>query len=86
MLDFVAHPLVEPSWLAAHLADDDVRVVDARWRGDRNLSSVGMQRARYLYSSLCLGALTSLLQGVDGRKDRAGDLVAAAQQPVGEGQ
>ncbi len=34
MLDFVTHPLVEPSWLAAHLADGDVRVVDARWRGD----------------------------------------------------
>jgi len=34
MLDFVAHPLVEPSWLAAHLADGDLRVVDARWRGD----------------------------------------------------
>jgi len=34
MLDFVAHPLVEPSWLAAHLHDGDVRVVDARWRGD----------------------------------------------------
>src|SRR5216683_7648360 len=28
----------------------------------------------------------SLLQGVDGRKDGAGDLVGAAQQPVGEGQ
>jgi 3-mercaptopyruvate sulfurtransferase SseA len=34
MLGFVAHPLVEPSWLAAHLHDGDVRVVDARWRGD----------------------------------------------------
>ena len=34
MLDFVAHPLVEPSWLAAHLYDGDLRVVDARWRGD----------------------------------------------------
>src|SRR5947209_10896604 len=34
MLDFVAHPLIEPSWLAAHLHDGDVRVVDARWRGD----------------------------------------------------
>lgn len=30
MLDFVAYPLVEPSWLAAHLADGDVRVIDAR--------------------------------------------------------
>src|ERR1700730_5301983 len=34
MLDFVAHPLVEPSWLVAHLADSDLRVIDARWRGD----------------------------------------------------
>jgi thiosulfate/3-mercaptopyruvate sulfurtransferase len=34
MLDFFAHPLVEPSWLAAHLTDGDLRVVDARWRGD----------------------------------------------------
>ena len=34
MLDFVAYPLIEPSWLAAHLADGDIRVVDARWRGD----------------------------------------------------
>jgi len=34
MLDFVAHPLVETSWLAAHLADGDVRVVDARGSGD----------------------------------------------------
>jgi thiosulfate/3-mercaptopyruvate sulfurtransferase len=34
MLDFVSHPLVEASWLAAHMADDDLRVVDARWRGD----------------------------------------------------
>jgi thiosulfate/3-mercaptopyruvate sulfurtransferase len=34
MLDFVAHPLVEPAWLAAHLADSDVRVVDARGLGD----------------------------------------------------
>ena len=34
MLDFLAHPLVEPSWLEAHLHDGDLRVVDARWRGD----------------------------------------------------
>jgi thiosulfate/3-mercaptopyruvate sulfurtransferase len=34
MLDFVAQSLIEPSWLAAHLAESDVRVVDARWRGD----------------------------------------------------
>ena len=34
MLDCVTQPLVEPTWLAAHLYDEDMRVVDARWRGD----------------------------------------------------
>jgi len=34
MLDFVTHPLVETAWLEAHLRDPDLRVVDARWRGD----------------------------------------------------
>src|SRR6266568_4974604 len=34
MLDFVAHPLVEPSWLEAHLTEGDVRVVDARGLAD----------------------------------------------------
>src|SRR5258708_7745668 len=34
MIDFSACLLVETAWLAAHLADGDVRVVDARWRGD----------------------------------------------------
>jgi len=34
MIDFSAHPLVETTWLAAHLSDSNVRIVDARWRGD----------------------------------------------------
>jgi hypothetical protein len=34
MLDFVAYSLVEPSWVAAHLDDGDMRVVDARGLGD----------------------------------------------------
>jgi hypothetical protein len=34
MLDFFAHPLVEPSWSAAHLADGDLCVVDARGLAD----------------------------------------------------
>ena len=34
MIDFSAHPLVETAWLAAHLSDGNVRIVDARWRGD----------------------------------------------------
>jgi thiosulfate/3-mercaptopyruvate sulfurtransferase len=34
MLDFSTHPLVEAEWLAAHLSDDDVCIVDARGLGD----------------------------------------------------
>ncbi|HLL80599.1 MAG TPA: rhodanese-like domain-containing protein, partial [Ktedonobacteraceae bacterium] len=41
MLDFSANPLVETAWLAEHLSDENVRVVDARWRGD------GTSRALY---------------------------------------
>jgi hypothetical protein len=34
MMDFSTHPLVETAWLEAHLSDDDLCIVDARWRGD----------------------------------------------------
>jgi thiosulfate/3-mercaptopyruvate sulfurtransferase len=34
MLDFSTHPLVETTWLAEHLSEADVCIVDARWRGD----------------------------------------------------
>lgn len=36
MIPSVVPPLVEmeTGWLAEHLSDDDVCVVDARWRGD----------------------------------------------------
>jgi len=40
-MDFEAHPLVETAWLEAHLLDDDLCLVDARWRGD------GTSRALY---------------------------------------
>ena len=33
-MDFSTYPLVETAWLEAHLSDDDLCVVDARWRGD----------------------------------------------------
>lgn len=36
MVDFANYPLVETEWLAAHLTDPHVRVVDARWRGDES--------------------------------------------------
>jgi thiosulfate/3-mercaptopyruvate sulfurtransferase len=34
MLDFENWPLVETDWLDDHLTDSNVRIVDARWRGD----------------------------------------------------
>lgn len=34
MIDLSQIPLVETSWLAAHLDDPNLRIVDARWRGD----------------------------------------------------
>lgn len=34
MIDFSASPLLETAWLAAHLSEPDLRIVDARWRGD----------------------------------------------------
>jgi thiosulfate/3-mercaptopyruvate sulfurtransferase len=34
MIDFSEHPLVETEWLAEHLANSNLRIVDMRWRGD----------------------------------------------------
>lgn len=34
MLDLAHHPLIETDWLAAHLDAPELRIVDARWRGD----------------------------------------------------
>jgi thiosulfate/3-mercaptopyruvate sulfurtransferase len=42
MLDLAHHSLIETDWLAAHLDAPELRIVDARWRGD------GSGRQRYL--------------------------------------
>ncbi len=34
VIDFSEQPLVETEWLAEHLSDTNLRLVDARWRGD----------------------------------------------------
>jgi len=34
MMDFSEHPLIETNWLADHLTDNNLRIVDMRWRGD----------------------------------------------------
>ncbi|GAC1377005.1 MAG: sulfurtransferase [Ktedonobacteraceae bacterium] len=46
MLDFATHPLLETAWLEAHLGDRDLRLVDARWRGN------GTSRDLYLRGHL----------------------------------
>ena len=40
------HSLVTPAWLAEHLAEPDLRLVDARWRGDE--SSRALYRAGHI--------------------------------------
>jgi thiosulfate/3-mercaptopyruvate sulfurtransferase len=34
LIDFSEQPLVETTWLAAHLGEPNLRIIDARWRGD----------------------------------------------------
>jgi len=34
MNDFSEHPLIETDWLADHVTDSNLRIVDMRWRGD----------------------------------------------------
>jgi thiosulfate/3-mercaptopyruvate sulfurtransferase len=34
MIDFSDYPLVETEWLAEHLTDNNLRIVDMRWRGN----------------------------------------------------
>jgi thiosulfate/3-mercaptopyruvate sulfurtransferase len=43
MTPYETLPLVETTWLAEHLSDDDVRIVDARWRGDGSSSHLYRQ-------------------------------------------
>jgi thiosulfate/3-mercaptopyruvate sulfurtransferase len=47
MLDPVEHSLVETEWLAERLAQPDLKIVDARWRGDGS-SSRDLYRAGHI--------------------------------------
>jgi thiosulfate/3-mercaptopyruvate sulfurtransferase len=42
------HPLVSPVWLADHLANSNLRIVDARWRGEAK-GAPGTPRSRALF-------------------------------------
>ncbi len=46
MFDFSAHSLIETAWLAEHISDTDLCIVDARWRGDS--SSRELYRAGHI--------------------------------------
>lgn len=66
-LDFTTHPLVETDWLAAHLTEPDLRVVDARWRGDG--SSRKLYRAGHIPGAVHLDWHLDLSHTVEGVRD-----------------
>ncbi len=66
-LDFTVHPLIETDWLAAHLAEPDLRVVDARWRGDG--SSRELYRAGHIPGAVHLDWHLDLSHTVEGVRD-----------------
>lgn len=60
-------PLVETEWLAAHLADPDLQVVDCRWRGD--LSSRALYGAGHLPGAVPLDWQHDFGETRDGVRD-----------------
>jgi len=53
MFDPIAQPLVETEWLADRLGQPDLKIVDARWRGD-GTSSRDLYRAGHIPGSVHL--------------------------------
>lgn len=58
MIDLSETPLVETGWLAAHLSDPNLRLVDARWRGDG--SGPVVYRAGHIPGAVYLSWATDL--------------------------
>jgi thiosulfate/3-mercaptopyruvate sulfurtransferase len=67
MLDLSDRPLVETEWLAEHLDDPDLRIVDARWRGDG--SSDKLYRAGHIPGAVHLDWHKDLNHTVGGVTD-----------------
>jgi thiosulfate/3-mercaptopyruvate sulfurtransferase len=67
MLSFVDYPLVETEWLAAHLTEPNLRVVDARWRGDG--SSRDLYQAGHIPGAVHLDWHLDLNHTVKGVRD-----------------
>lgn len=67
MSSFADRPLVDTAWLADHLADPDLRSVDARWFGDR--SSREVFRAGHIPGAVPLDWRLDLGHAVEGVRD-----------------
>ncbi len=67
MLDFGVNPLVETGWLAGQLSNPDLRIVDARWRGDG--SSRALYQAGHLPRAVPLDWHLDLSYTKDGLRD-----------------
>ncbi len=67
MIDLARQPLVETSWLAEHLDDPDLRIVDARWRGDG--SSCRLYRSGHVPGAVHLNWHLDLSHTASGVRD-----------------
>jgi thiosulfate/3-mercaptopyruvate sulfurtransferase len=85
MRDLVNHPLVETEWLAEHLHDADLRIVDARWRG--NGSGRSLYLDGHIPGAVHLDWDLDLSQSVNGVRNMLlpGERFAAVMESVGVG-
>jgi thiosulfate/3-mercaptopyruvate sulfurtransferase len=66
-VDLRNRPLVETGWLAGHLDDPNIRIIDARWRGEGN--SRELFRAGHIPGAIHLDWHQDLSETVDGVGD-----------------
>jgi thiosulfate/3-mercaptopyruvate sulfurtransferase len=85
MIDLAQQPLVETDWLAAHLDDPHLRIVDARWRGDG--SGCRLYRSGHIRGAVHVDWRLDLGYTADGVRDRLlpGEWFAAMMRALGVG-
>src|SRR5262245_229390 len=66
-IDLTATPLVSTDWLAGHLTDPDLRIVDARWHGRRD--SRAMFREEHIPGAVHLDWQRDLSTTINGIRD-----------------
>jgi len=67
-MEFSQQPLVETAWLAEHVHADDLRIIDARWRGDG--SSCARYTAGHIPGAVHIDWHLDLSATIDGVPDR----------------